>query len=38
MTGVEAVEKVHKQISALDAEANDLTGCSTINNLMLAKG
>jgi hypothetical protein len=35
---VEAVEKVPKQIFGRDAKKNDLTECTTINDLMLGKG
>jgi hypothetical protein len=35
---VESVEKVPKQILGRDAEKNDLTECTTINDLMLGKG
>jgi hypothetical protein len=36
--GVEAVEKVPEQIFGRDAEKNDLTECTTINDLILGKG
>jgi hypothetical protein len=35
---VEAVEKGPKQIPGRDAGKNDLTECTTINDLMLGKG
>jgi hypothetical protein len=35
---VEAVEKVSKQTFRRDVEKNDLTECTTINDLMLGKG
>jgi hypothetical protein len=35
---VEAVEKVPKQIFGRDAERNDFTECTTINDLMLGRG
>jgi hypothetical protein len=35
---VEAVEKVSKEIFGRDAEKNDLTKCTTINDLILGKG
>jgi hypothetical protein len=35
---VEAVEKVPKQILGRDVEKNDLTECTTINDLKLGKG
>jgi len=38
IAGVEAVEKVPKQILGRDAEKSDLTECTTINDLMLGKG
>jgi hypothetical protein len=36
--GVEAVEKVPKQILGREAEKSDLIECATINDLMLGKG
>jgi hypothetical protein len=36
--GVEAVEKVPKQILGRDPEKSDLIECATINDLMLGKG
>jgi hypothetical protein len=36
--GVEAVEKVPKQILGRDVEKNDLTECTTFNDLILGKG
>jgi hypothetical protein len=36
--GVEAVEKVPKQILGRDGEKTDLTECATINDLMLGRG
>jgi hypothetical protein len=36
--GVEAVEKVSKQILRQNAEKGDLIECATINDLMIAKG
>jgi len=36
--GVEAVEKVSKEIFGRDAEKNDLIECSTINDLQVGKG
>jgi hypothetical protein len=36
--GVEAVEKVPKQILGQDAEKSELIECATINNLMPGKG
>ena len=36
--GIEAVEKVPKQIFGRDAEKNDVTECATINDLMVGKG
>jgi len=36
--GVEAVEKVSKEIFGRDAEKNDLIECATINDFILAKG
>ena len=38
MAGVEAVEKVPKQILGRDAEKSDLIECATINDLMVWKG
>jgi hypothetical protein len=38
ISGVEPVEKVPKQILGRDAEKNNLTECTTINDLMLGKG
>jgi hypothetical protein len=38
MPGVEAVEKVSKQTFNRDAEKNDLTECTTINDLMPGNG
>ena len=38
MPGVEAVEKVPKQILGRDAETSDFIECTTINDLMLGKG
>jgi len=38
MRGVEAVEKVPKQILRRDAEKSDLLECATINDLMLGRG
>ncbi len=35
--GVEAVEKVPKQIAGRDAEKSDLIECATINDLVLGK-
>jgi hypothetical protein len=37
ISGVEAVEKVPKQIFGSDVEKNDLTECATINDLMLGR-
>jgi hypothetical protein len=34
----EAVEKVPKQILRRDAEKNDLTECTTINDLTIMRG
>jgi len=34
----ETVEKVPKQILGGDAEKNDLTECTTINDLIIARG
>jgi hypothetical protein len=34
----ETVEKVHKQILEGDAEKNDLTECTTINDLRIMRG
>ena len=36
--GVEALEKIPKEILALELEKNELTECATLNDLMLAKG
>ena len=36
-SGVEAVEKVSRQIPRRDTEKSDLRQCATINDLMLAK-
>jgi hypothetical protein len=36
--GVEAAEKVPKQILGRDVEKSDLIECATINDLMLGKG
>ena len=36
--GVEAVEKVLKQIFGRDAEKSDLIECTTINDLQVEKG
>lgn len=36
--GVEAVEKVPRQILGRDAEKSDLIECATIDDLMLGKG
>jgi hypothetical protein len=38
ISGVEAVEKVSKQIRWQDVEKNDLIEYATINDLMLGKG
>ncbi len=38
MPGVEAVEKVPKQILERDAEKNDLIERATINDLMVGEG
>jgi hypothetical protein len=37
-TGIEAVEKVPKQIFEPDAEKNDLTECVRINDFIPGKG
>lgn len=36
--GVEAVEKVPKEILELDLEKNELTECATLNDHMVGKG
>jgi len=38
MTSGETVEKVPKQILGWDAEKNDFTECTTINDLIITKG